>query len=109
MGVSLSRFSRQASVVAFFVALSLSGALQARSAAPPAPLDRIRIDNFGKVSDVLYRGAQPEGRDYADLATLGVKTIVNLRDDGEANEPALVKKAGMSFVLIPMSGYAKPS
>src|SRR5689334_8297394 len=41
----------------------------------PTPIDRsrIRIDNFGEVSPVFYRGAQPKGRDYADLAALGVK------------------------------------
>jgi len=92
-------------------AMSWSGSLQARSVAvsgSPA-LDNIRIDNFGKVSDALYRGAQPAGRDYADLAALGVKTVVNLRDDGDASEPALVKKAGMNFVLIPMSGWERPS
>ena len=107
MGVSLGRLSPRASVFAVVLALSLSGALQARSLADAAP--NVRIDNFGKVSNALYRGAQPAGRDYADLAALGVKTIVNLRDDGDASEQALVKKAGMQFVLIPMSGWERPS
>ena len=49
------------------------------AAASIAPI--VRIDNFGRVDATLYRGAQPEGRDYADLKTLGVKTIVNLTSD----------------------------
>jgi len=89
------------------MAVSLSGSARALSASPSS--SGIRIDNFGKVSDALYRGAQPAGRDYRDLAALGVKTVVNLRDDGDASEPALVKKAGMNFVLIPMSGWERPS
>jgi hypothetical protein len=31
----------------------------------------IRIDNFGQVNANYFRGAQPKGRDYADLAALG--------------------------------------
>jgi hypothetical protein len=34
----------------------------------------IRIYNFGRVDPNYYRGAQPKGRDYSDLAALGVKT-----------------------------------
>lgn len=109
MSVTLSRLSRRVPVLAVGLALVLSGSLQARSLSPTSAADSIRIDNFGKVSDTLYRGAQPAGRDYADLAAIGVKTVVNLRDDGDANESALVKKAGMNFVLIPMSGWEKPS
>jgi tyrosine-protein phosphatase SIW14 len=107
MGVSLGRRSPRAAVFAVALALSLSGALQARSVSN-AP-ESVRIDNFGKVSDLLYRGAQPEGRDYADLAAIGIKTVVDLRDDGEAREPQLVKQAGMNFVRIPMSGRETPS
>jgi hypothetical protein len=32
---------------------------------------------FGRVNANYYRGAQPEGQDYNDLAALGVKTIIN--------------------------------
>ena len=109
MGFTSNRLSRRVPVFAVVLAMSLAASLQARSLSPSSPLDSIRIDNFGKVSDALYRGAQPAGRDYADLAALGVKTVVNLRDDGDAREPALVKKAGMNFVLIPMSGWERPS
>ena len=109
MGVMLSRLSRRVPAFAVGAALLFSASLQARSLPAASPVASIRIDNFGKVSDALYRGAQPSGRDYADLASLGVKTVVNLRDDGDASEPALVKKAGMNFVLIPMSGWERPS
>ena len=50
----------------------------------------IRIDNFGRVSDRYYRGAQPMGHDYVDLAALGVKTVINLTSD-DAN--AIIMKA----------------
>ena len=37
------------------------------------------LTNFAKVSDVLYRGAQPDAEGFAELKKMGVKTIINLR------------------------------
>jgi protein tyrosine/serine phosphatase len=69
-----------------------------------------RIDNFGRVDGNLYRGAQPEGRDFADLSRLGVKTIVNLTsDDAVPTERAMVEAAGMKYVQIPMTTHTVPT
>src|SRR4051795_6539372 len=57
---------------------------QPRSAdAGPGVVDRpkIGIDNFGRVNEGYYRGAQPRGRDFADLASLGVRTVIDLTSD----------------------------
>ena len=67
------------------------------------------IDNFGTVNDHYYRGAQPTGRAYADLATAGVKLVIDLQEDGLASEPALVQQAGMKFVRIPMNTRVVPT
>ncbi len=70
----------------------------------------VRIDNFGRVGANYYRGAQPAGRDYADLAALGVKTIINLTsDDAEPAERALTEQAGMAYVQIPMTTHQPPT
>jgi tyrosine-protein phosphatase SIW14 len=70
----------------------------------------IRIDNFGRVDSILYRGAQPEGRDYQDLKQLGVKSIINLTsDDADANEKATAESAGMTYVQIPMTTHTPPT
>jgi protein tyrosine phosphatase (PTP) superfamily phosphohydrolase (DUF442 family) len=70
----------------------------------------IRIDNFGRVSDRYYRGAQPMGHDYVDLAALGVKTVINLTsDDAQANERELVEEAGMRYLQIPMTTRTSPT
>jgi protein tyrosine phosphatase (PTP) superfamily phosphohydrolase (DUF442 family) len=37
------------------------------------------LSNFRKVSDVLYRGAQPNAEGMKSLKEMGVKTIINLR------------------------------
>jgi tyrosine-protein phosphatase SIW14 len=70
-------------------------------------ISSITIDNFGKVSETYYRGAQPEGDDFAALATLGVKTIIDLTDERAKGNDA--KRAGLNFVQIPMSSTTPPS
>jgi protein tyrosine/serine phosphatase len=105
----LNRPGLRASVVSAMFALSVAIPAVAQNAATvSAP--RIRIDNFGKINANYYRGAQPQGRDYADLAALGVKTVIDLTDDdGEPSEPAMVKSAGMQSIKIPMNGHVPPT
>lgn len=69
----------------------------------------IGIDNFGRISETYYRGAQPDGRDYTDLATLGVKMVIDLQRDGLDNERELVESAGMKFHRIPMTTRTAPT
>ena len=88
---------------------SLAGA-QTLAGAPTIDLSAIHIDNFARVNDSYYRGAQPEGDDYAALARLGVKTVINLtNDDAEADEQSLVEKNGMRYVNIPMDTRRNPT
>lgn len=42
-------------------------------------LDLQGVPNFHKVSDKLYRGAQPTAEGMKQLKNLGIKTIINLR------------------------------
>ena len=73
-------------------------------------LSSIRIDNFGRVNPSYYRGAQPKAGDYAALAGLGVKTLINLTsDDAMADEQALARRAGLSYVQIPMTTHTSPT
>jgi protein tyrosine/serine phosphatase len=90
-------------------------AVHAQSAFPVAvshtevDLSRVRIDNFGQINPNYYRGAQPERRDYADLAALGIKTVIDLQHDGPADESNLVRAAGMRFFRIPMTTHVPPT
>lgn len=43
-----------------------------------AAASSVRIDNFGRINEGYYRGAQPKGSDYADLQALGVRTVIDL-------------------------------
>ena len=83
-------------------------ALAAVAAASAA--SNVRIDNFGRVNANYYRGAQPEGQDYHDLAALGVKTIINLTsDDAQPNERQMTERSGMRYVQIPMTTHQEPT
>jgi tyrosine-protein phosphatase SIW14 len=105
-----------ACAVAAFVTLSpvvsttvQAGEGAARSAAV-VDLSNIRIGNFGQVNATYYRGEQPVGRDYADLAALGVKTVIDLQADGEnVDEQERVEAAGMTFYRIPMTTHVEPT
>jgi uncharacterized protein (TIGR01244 family) len=74
------------------------------------PAAQVKIDNFGQINENYYRGGQPEGQDYADLAKLGIHTVINLTsDDAQADEKQMVEAAGMQYVQIPMTTHVPPT
>jgi protein tyrosine/serine phosphatase len=72
-------------------------------------LSRIKIKNFGMINESLYRGAQPKGHDYQELAALGIKTVLDLQFDGERGEPAEVQASGMKYYRVGMSDKSWPT
>lgn len=70
--------------------------------------ENIRIKNFGQMDGRFYRGAQPKEGDYHDLAALGIKTVIDLRDDPTSYERRDVEQVGMRYVNIPMSDTEYP-
>ena len=94
-----------------FVTLSLN--LPAFAQAPVRAItpESITIYNFAKVNADYYRGGQPIGEHYADLAAIGVKTVINLTndEDGRQEEKAMVEKHGMTYLHIPMKTRKPPS
>ncbi len=63
------------------------------------------LPNLFRVSDGLYRGAQPtEAEGYASLAELGIKTVVNLRAGHDEEE--FTKRHGLDYVHIPMRAWS---
>jgi protein tyrosine/serine phosphatase len=101
-----------AAVLALTLSLGPTGA-QFAFAGPQsssAAVSSIRIDNFGRVNGTYYRGAQPQGRDYSDLAALGIKTVINLTsDDAVAEEQGMVEHAGMKYIQIAMTTHQVPT
>ena len=95
-----------AATAALVLALAvLSWANDANSDKSP----KCRIKNFGCLNEKLYRGAQPTKEDYADLAAMGVKTVINFQKGGAESEQKLVEANGMKFYQIGMSDKSEPA
>lgn len=70
------------------------------------------IGNFQQVSDHIFRGAQPTEQGFQSLAKMGVRTVIDLQESGDARsagEAKSVKAAGMQYVSVPMKGMETPS
>jgi len=69
------------------------------------------LPNLHKVSDKLYRGAQPLTGYAGKLGELGVKTIVNLRGEDEISrdEQKEAETAGLRYFNMSMPGLSAPS
>jgi protein tyrosine/serine phosphatase len=59
------------------------------------------VPNFHKVSDDLYRGAQPSSEGMKQLEKLGIKTIVNLRSVHSDRDE--IKNTGLAYEHIRMT------
>ena len=70
---------------------------------------QLAVNDFAKLNDNYYRGGQPKREDYARLAALGIRTVVDLRQGGPDDEQTLVDSAGMKFYSIPMTASYPPS
>jgi protein tyrosine/serine phosphatase len=68
------------------------------------------IPNFGKVSDKLYRGAQPDAVGITNLARLGIKSIIDLRMPNEVWKPeaSVAQAQGILYTNVPMHGIRRP-
>ena len=75
----------------------------------PSSFPGISIANFGQMNDHLYRGAQPSQSDYKALADMGIKTVIDLRNDYESYAKSSAEAAGLKYVNIPMNGVSSPS
>ena len=69
------------------------------------------IPNFGRVSDTLFRGAQPSSSGFSALHDMGVSIVVDFRNESDeiASEQRQVETMGMKFVSIPWRGRDNPS
>ena len=93
---------------AFFAALSLIFALSATAVAQESETSNVNIKNFGQMDERFFRGGQPKKDEYKELAALGIKTVIDLREDPEPYEKPAVEALGMRYVNIPMIAKKYP-
>jgi uncharacterized protein (TIGR01244 family) len=75
----------------------------------PIVISGVDIGNFGVVDGHIFRGEEPDDEDYAALAKLGVKTVIDLRREAGDASRALAERAGLRYVNIPMEPKAEPT
>src|SRR5437764_2145842 len=97
----------QASLLVLAFTLSIAAAVSAR-AGQQDKFSTIHIKNFGQMDNHFYRGAQPAEADFKDLAALGIKTIIDLRNDPTSYEKRAAEALGLHYVNIPMSDSRYP-
>ena len=79
------------------------------------PQDEVKykeLPNFHRINAGLYRGGQPKENGFKRLASIGIKTIINLRDDDnrEDAEEREVKSLGMRYFNVPLNDlFGNPS
>lgn len=68
------------------------------------------LRNVGRVSERIYRGAQPDlPGGLASLKRLGIRTVVNLRHYHGDAEEAACREAGLDYVRICLESSDAPS
>jgi len=88
--------------------ISLLFALSATAVAQETQNTNVSIKNFGQMDDRFFRGGQPKQEEYKELAALGIKTVIDLRDDPADYEKTSVEALGMRYVNIAMSDKDYP-
>ncbi|HEY1489406.1 MAG TPA: dual specificity protein phosphatase family protein [Verrucomicrobiae bacterium] len=68
-----------------------------------APLVRPGLTNFYEVTTNLYRGAQPTAKGIAELKSMGVKTVLNLRS--YHSDHPLVSSGDMKLARLHMKPW----
>ena len=72
--------------------------------------DRKQLPNFHQVDAKLYRGGQPTSDGLKKLADMGIKTVVNLRGEGEGvrQEEQQARALGLRFFHVPLERMGRP-
>jgi protein tyrosine phosphatase (PTP) superfamily phosphohydrolase (DUF442 family) len=113
---------RRTALLLFLVLLltvPLSAQSSAQASLPPVmesgygqKLQITGIPNAGKITETLYRGAQPGEQGLSELKKLGITTIIDLRGEDREKiqwERRHAESLGMRFVYIPVSGWSAPT
>ncbi len=67
------------------------------------PIERQGLPNLHRVSDDLYRGAQPTADGFRELKEMGIRTVVNLRSLHSDRDE--VAEAGLAYEHIAMKAW----
>jgi protein tyrosine/serine phosphatase len=61
------------------------------------------VENFAKVSEALWRGAQPTAQGFVELEKMGLKTVVSFRHDHD--DLPLMKNTHLKYLRLPSHAF----
>jgi protein tyrosine phosphatase (PTP) superfamily phosphohydrolase (DUF442 family) len=106
-GTMGKRLYGSSSSLALVLLALLASSAHAQSAEPRYE----ELPNFHEVNPRLFRGGQPRAGGLKRLASLGVKTIIDLREGDEvaAAEEREARALGLRYFNVPVSTGGRPS
>lgn len=90
------------------VSLSSATSFAQESAQQSQAQASVSIKNFGQMDDRFFRGGQPKADEYRELAAIGIKTVIDLRNDPKDYARTTAEALGMRYVNIAMSDKDYP-
>jgi protein tyrosine phosphatase (PTP) superfamily phosphohydrolase (DUF442 family) len=106
-------FGRTLAVIAafglVFPLISQVSAASDRNREKRGEVEESDVKNFGRVNDHIYRGGQPEDDEYRELAAIGIKTVIDLREDAERYARRSTEGVGMRYVNLPLNAKRPPT
>jgi protein tyrosine/serine phosphatase len=100
---------RRSYSAALFAACALFLTLSATALAQESQSNSVTIKNFGQLDERFFRGGQPKDEEYKELAALGIKTVIDLRNDPKDYAKTSAEALGMRYINIPMSYKQYPA
>jgi protein tyrosine/serine phosphatase len=102
-----------AAIAAFCALMSLNSAAAASGGKKDKDkreaVEEVEVKNFGRVNNHIYRGGQPEGDEYERLAAVGIKTVIDLREDAERYARRATERAGMRYINLRLNSKRPPT
>jgi len=71
------------------------------------PVKTAGVPNFGKLNDNIWRSGQPSREGYRLLASQGLKTVVNLREEFPGDKDLIPQ--GVQYIYIPIKDEHAPT
>ena len=66
------------------------------------------VANFGRVTDTYFRGGEVTPEGLKNLAAMGVRTVIDLREEEDKKEAATCKELGITYYNFPMTTEDTP-
>ena len=90
-------------VLAISLSLGIASGGELRPAIWASPVSSTNVTNLYRIEPDLYRGGQPAGAGFRELAALGVKTVLDLK--GGDGDGAVARGTSLKLLHVPMTAF----